>query len=36
MKCIADMMRIFTEISKELEGRKHDFIMVWASRFVMD
>jgi hypothetical protein len=28
-------MRIYTEISKELEGRKHVFITVWASRFMV-
>jgi hypothetical protein len=28
-------MWIFTEISKELEGRKHVLITVWASRFVV-
>jgi hypothetical protein len=33
-RTLADM-RIFTEISKELEGRKHVFITVWASRFVV-
>jgi hypothetical protein len=28
-------MGVFTEISKELEGRKHVFVTVWASRIVV-